>query len=121
MVIFRQRPVFVEVKSKARVASRAQKRVRAELMAAGASWWMARSARGPRGVAAFGVQSRLPWGPPELRPWEGPFDGLENRRPQHPAVATQRREAARRRRERQRALKAAQATTARADATAASA
>ena len=36
--------MFVELKSRSGLASKVQKQVRAELLAAGALWWMARSA-----------------------------------------------------------------------------
>jgi VRR-NUC domain len=50
LIIFQQEPgkvfvLFVELKSRRGVASKAQKKVRAELVLAGAEWWMARSAR----------------------------------------------------------------------------
>jgi hypothetical protein len=44
-VIWRGKPIFIELKSRAGVASKAQKQVRLEMLPAGASWWMARSAR----------------------------------------------------------------------------
>jgi hypothetical protein len=37
--------IFIELKSRRGVASKAQKQVRTELLPAGAAWWMARSAR----------------------------------------------------------------------------
>ena len=105
MTIFRGRSSFVELKSKAGRASKAQKKVRAELVAAGAQWWMARSARAALvALHRSGVQFREPWRPPvDLRQWEGPFDGSERRLPQHPEVAARQREACRRWRERKRA------------------
>jgi hypothetical protein len=60
-----RRPVFVEVKSRAGIASKVQKGVRAEVMAAGAECWMARSARAAlmalrlSGVVFGGHGSRL--------------------------------------------------------------
>jgi hypothetical protein len=105
MIVFRQRSIFIEMKSRAGTASKAQKQVRAELVAAGAQWWMARSA-----VAALvalhrsGVAFRRPWKPPaDLRPWEGPFTGEEKRLPRHPLVRERQREANRRWREKRRA------------------
>ena len=58
-VIFRQPAgsviVFVELKSRRGVASEAQKQARAEMLPAGAVWWMARSAGGgDDGVTPFG-------------------------------------------------------------------
>jgi hypothetical protein len=115
MVIFRQRPHFLEIKSKAGIASKAQKKVRAELVAAGAMWWLVRSARAAlMALRLSGVAFRRAWKPPELRAWEGPFDDPNKRLPQAPDVAAHRREVTRRWRERQRALKTA--ATARDDA-----
>ena len=91
IVIFRQRPIFVEVKSRAGIASKAQKQVREELVAAGAMWWLVRSARGADGVASLRGLFRRPWKPPLLRAWEGPFADPNQRLPQAPDVAAHRR------------------------------
>lgn len=45
LVIFRQKPIFVELKSRRGVASKAQKQIRLEMLPVGADWWMARSAQ----------------------------------------------------------------------------
>jgi hypothetical protein len=105
MVVYRRRAVFVELKSKAGVASKSQKQVRAELVAAGARWWMARSVRAAlTALHRSGVPFRAPWKPPsDLREWEGPFTGEEKRAPQHPLVREKQREACRRWREKRRA------------------
>jgi hypothetical protein len=104
MVIFRQRPVFVEVKSRAGIASKAQKKIRAELVAAGAAWWLVRSARSAlMALRLSGVEFRRPWKPPAIRAWGGPFDDPNKRLPQAPDVAAHRREVTRRWRERKRA------------------
>ena len=105
MVVYRRRAVFVELKSKAGVASKSQKQVRAELVAAGARWWMARSVRAAlTALHRSGVPFRAPWKPPaDLRDWEGPFTGEEKRAPQHPLVREKQREACRRWREKRRA------------------
>ena len=101
MVVYRRRAVFVELKSKAGVASKSQKRVRAELVAAGARWCV-RAA--PTALHRSGVPFRAPWKPPsDLREWEGPFTGEEKRAPQHPLVREKQREACRRWREKRRA------------------
>ena len=123
MIIFRQQPVFIEVKSISGRATRAQKQVREELLAVGCRWWMVRSARAALvALRLSGVEFRRSWKPPELRLWEGPFDGAEKRLPQHPAVAERQRLACRLWRERKRARElAAQAAKECADATAASA
>jgi len=44
LVIFRQKPIFVELKSRAGVATKAQKQLRLEMLPAGADWWLVRSA-----------------------------------------------------------------------------
>jgi hypothetical protein len=119
MVIIRQRSVFVEMKSHAGIASRAQKQVRKELVAIGCDWWLCRSARAAlTALHRSGVPFRRPWEAPELARWEGPFTGAERRLPMHPAIAARQREACRRWRARK---LAAQAAAERADATAASA
>ena len=45
LVIWRGKPIFIELKSRAGVASKAQKQIRAKLLPASADWWLARSAR----------------------------------------------------------------------------
>ena len=45
LVIWRAKPIFVEIKSRAGVASKAQKQICAKLKLAGADWYLARSAR----------------------------------------------------------------------------
>jgi hypothetical protein len=104
MVVYSRRAVFVELKSKAGVASKSQKQVRAELVAAGARWWMARSVGAAlTALHRSGVPFRAPWKPPsDLREWEGPFTGEEKRVPQHPLVREKQREACRRWREKRR-------------------
>ena len=109
LVIFRGLPVFLEQKSRAGIASKAQREFRDALVAAGCQWWLVRSARA--GLAALrlsGVEFRRPWSPPQLTRWEGPFADPRQRLPQAPDVAAHRREVnARWRRERKRALEAA--------------
>jgi hypothetical protein len=66
------RPVFVELKSKAGHATKAQKEVRAGLIAIGCRWFMARSARAALvALLRAGVPFREPWEPPRLEAWEG--------------------------------------------------
>jgi hypothetical protein len=105
LILFRQKAVFVEVKSRSGRASPAQKRVRAELVAAGCDWWMARSPRAALlGLRRSGVPFRRPWKEPAtLCAWEGPFTGEEKRLPQHPLVREKQRLACRRWREKRRA------------------
>jgi hypothetical protein len=96
------RPIFVELKSRAGVATKAQKQVRIELLSAGATWWMARSARAAlMALHLSGVVFRRRWKPPRLKPWEGPFADPTRRLPQAPDVAARRRAARRRWRIRQ--------------------
>jgi hypothetical protein len=114
LVIWRGRPIFVELKSRAGVASKVQKRVRSEMLPAGADWWLARSARAAlMALHLSGVVFRRRWKPPRLQPWEGPFADPDRRLPQAPDVAARRRAARRRWRLRQRAAAAQRAATAR--------
>jgi hypothetical protein len=101
-VIWRGRPIFVELKSRAGVASKAQKQIREKLTPAGADWWLARSA--PAALMALhlsGVVFRRLWKPPRLKPWEGPFADPYQQLPQAPDVAARRRAARQRWRARQ--------------------
>ena len=107
LVIFRQKPIFVELKSRAGVATKAQKQIRLEMLPAGATWWMARSARAAMmALHLSGVVFRRHWKPPRLKPWGGTFADPTQRLPQAPDVAARRRAARRRWRERQRACNA---------------
>jgi hypothetical protein len=102
LVLFRGKPIFVELKSRAGVATKMQKQVRVELLQAGANWWMARSARAAlMALHLSGVVFRRQWKPPRLKPWEGPFADPTQRLPQAPEVAARRRVARRRWRARQ--------------------
>jgi hypothetical protein len=104
LVIFRQKPIFVELKSRAGVASKAQKQIRLEMLPAGADWWLARSARAAlMALHLSGVVFRRRWKPPRLKPWEGPFADPTQRLPQAPDVAARRRAARQRWRSRRRA------------------
>jgi hypothetical protein len=110
LVVAHGQAVFVELKSRRGVATPAQKERAAELVAAGAAWFLARSARAT--LAALnrsGVVFRRQWTPPRLEPWEGPwpFPDASRPLPQHPQVAGERQEARRRSRERKRAQKLA--------------
>ena len=107
-VLYRGKPIFVELKSRAGVATKVQKQVRLELLPAAATWWMARSARAAlMALHLSGVEFRRHWKPPRLQPWEGPFADPTQRLPQAPDVAARRRAARRRSRERQRIRDAA--------------
>jgi hypothetical protein len=117
LVIFCQKPIFVELKSRAGIAMKTQKQIRLEMLPAGAVWYMARSARAAMmALHLSGVVFRRPWKPPRLKPWEGPFGDPNERLPQAPDVAARRRAARRRSRERQRACKAAKLAADRGDA-----
>lgn len=97
------KPIFLELKSRRGVASEAQKKIRTELLASGAAWWLARSASAAlQALRLEGVVFRYPWEPAEeLEAWEGPFADPTQRLPQHPEVAAERAAARRRWRERQ--------------------
>jgi hypothetical protein len=107
LVIYRRKPVFIELKSRRGVVSKAQQQIRAELLPAGAVWWVVRSAYAALvALQRSGVVFRREWQPPQLEPWEGPFADTK-RLPVPPDVAAERRAASQRRRERQRAKLAA--------------
>jgi hypothetical protein len=96
-VIWRGKPIFVELKSRAGVASKVQKQIRLEMLPAGADWWMARSAHAAlMALHLSGVVFRRRWKPPRLKPWEGPFADPHQQLPQAPDVAARRRAARRR-------------------------
>jgi hypothetical protein len=108
-VIWRGKAIFVELKSRAGVASKAQKQIRLEMLPAGADWWLVRSARAAlMALHLSGVVFRRKWKPPRLKPWEGPFADPHRRLPQAPDVAAHRRAARRRWRARRRFRDAAQ-------------
>jgi hypothetical protein len=91
-VIWRGKSIFIELKSRAGVASKAQKQIRLEMLPAGADWWMARSARAAlTALHLSGVVFRRRWKPPRLKPWEGPFADPHQQLPQAPDVAARRR------------------------------
>jgi hypothetical protein len=76
VVVVQQQPgrlliVWVELKSARGLASGVQKQVRAELLAAGAEWWMARSANAAMmALYRSGMAFSRPWEPPQLVEWE---------------------------------------------------
>ena len=76
IVVYDGRVIWVEMKSPAGVASKVQRQVCAELRAAGADWYLARSAEAAAvALRLSNVPFRQPWTPPPLEPWEGPFTG----------------------------------------------
>jgi hypothetical protein len=108
LVVHQAKTIGIEVKSRRGVPSRTQKQICAELRAAGAEYWLVRSARAALAALA---RSNVPlhrWKVVQLQPWEGPFADLNQRLPQEPHVAAERRAARKRWRERQRARAAAQ-------------
>jgi uncharacterized protein YjiS (DUF1127 family) len=108
LAVFCGRAIFVELKSRAGTTSRPQKQIRAELLQAGATWWMARSARAALAALHLsGVVFRKPWTAPRLEPWEGPFSGAE-KLPSAPEEAARVRAAVRLWRERKREQESAQ-------------
>jgi hypothetical protein len=117
LVVIQQQPgsvlvVFVELKSRRGVASKAQKQARAEILPAGAVWIMARSPRAAMvGLQRADVKFRRSWEPQQLEPWEGPFSDPNQRLPQEPGVRAERRAAQQRWRVRQRARRSASATS----------
>lgn len=82
--------VCVELKSSVGLPTRAQREIGAALIKSGAVWWWARSARSA--LAALhrsGITFARPYREPNLRGWEGPFDGGEKRVPSHPDMLRQ--------------------------------
>jgi hypothetical protein len=95
-------PIFIEMKSSAGIASPSRKQVCIELLAAGAHWWMARSANAAMmALRLSGVRFRKRWLPPKIAAWEGPFSDPTQRLPQAPDVAARQRAARKRWPERQ--------------------
>jgi hypothetical protein len=69
LVISRGKPIFLELKSRAGVASKMQKQIRTELLPAGADWWLVRSRRAAMmALHLSGVVFRRQWKPPRLKP-----------------------------------------------------
>jgi len=107
-VVYRGKPIHIELKSPIGTLSKTQRQVRLELLADGAVWWMARSANAAMAalsrsgvkfntiVHADGTIER--WQPPELHPWEEPTQNSSGRHLSRPELTARRREAKRRRR-----------------------
>jgi hypothetical protein len=67
------RVVFIELKSRTGEFTMAQRETRRDLLAAGAVWWAARSARGALvALLRSGVPFRRKWRALQLPPWEMP-------------------------------------------------
>jgi hypothetical protein len=106
------------MQSRRGVASKVQRQIRDELLAAGVKfWWLART---PRAFLIALHRSGVPlirWNPPKkLARWEGPFENPHARLPQHPAVARERAAAQQRYRQRRREREAARLAAERSDA-----
>ena len=105
------RPIFIELKSCVGALTKVQRDVADELIRAGASWWMARSARAAMmALRAEGVRFNRPWTLRRLERWEGPFRDPHQRLPGHPEITAKRRDEGRRWRERKRAERLAART-----------
>jgi hypothetical protein len=108
MVVHDGRVIFVELKSPIGVASKAQRQVYVELRAAGADYYLVKSATAAlEALRRSNVPFRRRWEPPPLAAWEGPFSDPHQRLPQHPEVAAQRRAAQRAWRERRKRVREA--------------
>ena len=101
--------VCIELKSRAGIASKAQRQIRDELLAAGVKhWWLCRTARAfLLALHLSGIPLRNYTPPAKLEPFAGPFPDPYARLPMHPAVRHERQAAARRYRERRRQREAA--------------
>jgi hypothetical protein len=105
LIIWRGEIVFIELKSRRGIASKVQRQVHDELLAAGVKWWWL--AGTPRACLLALHHSGVPlinWRPPRTtEEWEGPFENPHARLPSHPVVAAERAAARKRCRERKRA------------------
>ena len=73
--------IFIELKSRRRVTSKAQREIRAQLLAAGAAWFLARTPRAALAALALAnVPFKRPWtAPPLLQPWGGSTTNASSR------------------------------------------
>jgi hypothetical protein len=104
-VIWLGESVFVELKSRGGIASKVQRQIRDELLAAGVKfWWLARTPRACLLALHLSGVPLIRWKPPKgsLPVWEGPFANPHVRLPMHPDVAREHAAAQRRYRERRR-------------------
>jgi hypothetical protein len=75
--------ILIEMKSPVGALSKAQREIRAELLAQGCKWFLCRSAQAALvALHRAGVQLQG-WKPPELEPWEQP---IENPSERHPGI-----------------------------------
>jgi hypothetical protein len=107
LVVYRGKPIFIELKSRAGKASTEQKETRLAMLPAGIDWWMVRSARAALvALRRSGVKFRR-WKRLKLASWEGPFADPSQRLPMAPDVAAINRIARWRQRANQKARQAA--------------
>jgi hypothetical protein len=107
--IWRGEIIWVELKSCRGIASKIQRQVRDELLAAGVKFWfLTRSPRACLLALHLAGVPLIEWKPPKkIERWEGPFENPHARLPQHPVVARERAAAQQRYRQRQRARETA--------------
>jgi hypothetical protein len=118
LVVYRGKPIGIEMKSPGGRCSPSQRAVREELLRSGGEWWECRSASAAMWALAesgvkFGVithadGSRERWRQPKLAPWEVPRRDPREPRPRSPEVRAARRAARQRWLARKRAREAAQ-------------
>jgi hypothetical protein len=109
-IIWRGESVFVELKSRSGIASKVQRQIRDEVLAAGVKFfWLARTPRACLLALHLSGVPLVGWKPPKepLPAWEGPFANPHARLPMHPVVARERAAAQQRYRERRREREAA--------------
>jgi hypothetical protein len=113
LVWYRGKSIAIELKAPGGRCTPSQLATREALIKARVTWWLCLSARSAlvalrRSNVKFRTVVRedgatVTWRAPRLPGWERPRRDPRERRPQHPQVAAERREAARRRREQKRA------------------
>jgi hypothetical protein len=109
--------IGLELKSLSGRVSRAQEEVRLQILRAGGTWVMVRTARAALvALHRLGVPFRRAWKPPALEPWEEPVSDPGQPIVWHPEVLRQWREDKKRRRVRQRTCKAVKLAAERDDA-----
>lgn len=94
LVLYRRKPIGIELKSRNGKCSPAQRLVRKALLRAGARWWVARSARAAMwALGKSGLRFRTAlndagtlecWQQPRLPAWELPKRDPNERRPRAP-------------------------------------
>jgi hypothetical protein len=122
LILNKGKLIGLEMKSRIGRMSRAQKEVRLEILRAGGTWWLCRSARSAlvalhrSGVRLRTYQNRR-WTPPVLEPWEEPVADPEQPMVWHPEVLRQWRADKKQWRKRQRARETVKLAAERDDAT----